>query len=42
MVGEPVQAPCFEIYWNNPQTTPPEDLLTEIYAPLSVEQVTTA
>lgn len=37
---EPVQAPCFEVYWNNPQQTSPEDLLTDIYVPLKVEQVT--
>ena len=38
---EPAQAPCFEVYWNNPQQTRPADLLTEIYVPLRVEQVTT-
>ena len=27
-------APCFEVYLNDPQTTPPEELLTDIYAPL--------
>jgi AraC family transcriptional regulator len=26
--------PCFEIYLNDPQSTDPEDLLTDIYAPL--------
>jgi len=26
--------PCFEVYLNDPQTTDPEDLLTDIYAPL--------
>ena len=26
--------PCFEIYVNDPTTTPPEDLITEIYIPL--------
>ena len=26
--------PCFEIYVNDPATTPPEDLLTEIHVPL--------
>lgn len=26
--------PCFEIYLNDPQSTEPEDLLTDIYAPL--------
>ncbi|HYM05006.1 MAG TPA: AraC family transcriptional regulator [Terriglobales bacterium] len=27
-------APCFEVYLNDPQSTPPEELLTDIYAPL--------
>jgi AraC family transcriptional regulator len=27
--------PCFEIYLNDPQSTDPEDLLTDIYAPLA-------
>jgi AraC family transcriptional regulator len=27
-------APCFEVYLNDPQGTDPEDLLTDIYAPL--------
>ena len=27
-------APCFEIYVNDPTTTPPEDLVTEICLPL--------
>ena len=27
-------APCFEVYPNDPQSTPPEELLTDIYAPL--------
>ncbi len=27
-------APCFEIYLNSPHDTAPEDLLTEVYAPL--------
>jgi len=26
--------PCFEVYLNDPQNTAPEDLLTDIYAPL--------
>jgi AraC family transcriptional regulator len=26
--------PCFEVYVNDPQSTAPEDLLTDIYAPL--------
>jgi len=31
---EPAYAPSFEIYLNDPATTPPEDLRTEIYIPL--------
>jgi AraC family transcriptional regulator len=27
-------SPCFEVYLNSPESTPPEDLLTDIYAPL--------
>jgi len=27
-------APCFEVYINHPQSTPAEELLTDIYAPL--------
>jgi AraC family transcriptional regulator len=27
-------APCFEVYVNDPGSTPPEELLTDIYAPL--------
>ena len=27
-------APCFEVYVNDPQSTPPEELMTDIYAPL--------
>lgn len=27
-------APCFEVYLNDPQSTPPEELLTDICAPL--------
>jgi len=30
-------APCFEVYLNDPQSTPPEELLTDIYAPLAAE-----
>jgi len=26
-------APCFEVYLNDPQSTPPEELLTDVYAP---------
>lgn len=28
-------APCFEVYLNSPQNTPPEELLTEIHLPLA-------
>jgi len=28
-------APCFEVYLNDPEGTAPEDLLTDIYAPLA-------
>lgn len=31
---EPASAPSFEIYRNNPQNTPPEELITEIHVPL--------
>ncbi|UWQ92069.1 AraC family transcriptional regulator [Rhodobacteraceae bacterium M382] len=31
---EPADAPCFEIYMNNPRDTAPEDLVTEICMPL--------
>lgn len=27
-------SPCFEVYLNDPQSTEPEDLLTDLYAPL--------
>lgn len=27
-------APCFEIYRNNPQMTPPEQLVTDVYVPI--------
>jgi AraC family transcriptional regulator len=27
-------APCFEVYVNDPQSTPPRELMTDIYAPL--------
>lgn len=27
-------APCFEVYLNSPESTEPEDLITDIYAPL--------
>lgn len=30
------EAPCFEVYLNNPQQTPPEDLRTEVYVPLEL------
>jgi AraC family transcriptional regulator len=26
--------PCFEIYLNSPESTEPEDLVTDLYAPL--------
>jgi len=29
--------PCFEVYLNDPQSTEPEDLLTDIYAPLQTK-----
>ncbi len=28
-------APCFEVYHNDPSTTRPEDLVTDIYVPLA-------
>ena len=28
-------APCFEVYHNDPTTTRPEDLVTDIYVPLA-------
>ena len=31
---ELASSPCFEIYLNDPQSTEPVDLLTDIYAPL--------
>ena len=30
-------APCFELYLNDPQSTEPEDLITDIYAPLQTK-----
>jgi AraC family transcriptional regulator len=30
-------SPCFEVYLNDPQSTEPEDLLTDIYAPLQTK-----
>jgi AraC family transcriptional regulator len=30
-------APCFEVYLNDPQSTEPEDLITDIYAPLQTK-----
>ncbi len=30
--------PCFEVYLNDPQSTDPEDLITDIYAPLQNER----
>lgn len=32
---EPANAPCFEEYLNDPDSTDPEDLITEIYVPLA-------
>lgn len=37
---EPLNAPCFEAYLNNPQQTAPEDLRTDIYVPLKVNTTT--
>ena len=31
--------PCFEVYLNDPQSTAPEDLLTDIYAPLQAQGI---
>jgi len=31
---EPANAPCLEVYLNNPQQTPPEELMTEVFVPL--------
>jgi AraC family transcriptional regulator len=30
-------APCFEVYLNDPASTQPEDLVTEIHVPLNAE-----
>ena len=30
----PSQKPCFEIYHNDPRTTPPAELVTELFVPL--------
>lgn len=32
---EPRDAPCYEVYLNDPSTTAPGDLLTDIYLPLA-------
>ena len=32
---ELASAPCFEVYLNSPESAAPEDLLTDIYAPLA-------
>ncbi len=32
---QPLEAPCFEIYLNCPETSPPEELLTAMYVPLA-------
>jgi AraC family transcriptional regulator len=31
---ELASTPCFEVYLNSPESTAPEDLLTDVYAPL--------
>jgi len=31
---ELANAPCFEVYLNSPESTAPEDLITDVYAPL--------
>ncbi len=31
---EPADKPCYEVYLNDPKSTPPAELLTEIYLPL--------
>jgi DNA gyrase inhibitor GyrI len=31
---EPADAPVFEIYLNEPQATPPTELLVDIYLPI--------
>ena len=31
---ELASSPCFEVYLNSPESTAPEDLLTDVYAPL--------
>jgi AraC family transcriptional regulator len=36
---EPRPVPSFEVYLNNPRTTPPEGLLTDIYVPLEPKRV---
>jgi len=35
------ETPCFEVYLNDPQSTAPEDLLTDIYAPLAPQNSVT-
>lgn len=35
---EPGSTPCFEIYRNSPQNTPPDQLITDIYLPLQPRQ----
>jgi AraC family transcriptional regulator len=37
---ELADAPCFEVYLTDPDSTPAEELLTDIYAPLHVEEAT--
>ena len=33
--------PCFEVYLNDPQTTPPDELLTDIFAPVQAAVLAT-
>ncbi len=30
-------SPCFEVYLNSPENTEPEDLITDLYAPLEAK-----
>ena len=34
---QPLEEPCFEIYLNCPESSPAEELLTELYVPLAPE-----
>ena len=29
--------PCFDVYLNSPENTEPEDLITDLYAPLETK-----